>query len=476
MKWIGWTLTVALAMAGSAGLSAVIAFQYLVGVKSAFPGAIVLEHSYDPERHGLPGQWLELRQRQLGARTIYLRTPDDVFEYRFDELGLELDVPEVLATLQRSAQEGSHFERLERAMRARRGTLTEKASFAFDRERARGVLEKLAPRVYRPATNASLDLQNHRRVESQTGQSLDLTGTLAALEQATLADTPVVVVQMLQVLPSVTSEMLADIDVSKVLASFETSFRNKAGSRGVNIRTAAAYLDGTILPPGAELSFNQVVGPREERRGFVWAPVIVNDELEPGVGGGVCQVATTLHAAAVYGLLEVEERRSHSRPSGYAPLGLDATVIYGKVDLKLKNPYDTALMVHAYLPTRTTLRVELLGREPPGVVKHVYAVTEKHDFARRVASKSFLAPGTQERHQKGTPGYDIVSVVSVLYPDGTEKKRSYRSKYYPVPEVYWVSEGSDLSELPELPDGATHTEHVDDTPAEAEAPDSPFFG
>ena len=476
MKWFGWTLTVVSAMAASAGLSAFVAFQVLVGDRSALPGTIVLDRRYDPDTHALPSHWLELRRRQLGGERIYLRTPDDFFEYSWGELGIELDTAEMLTVFERTARSGTHFERVERALQARRGTLIANARFSFDRERARAVLVKLAPRVHRPAVNAELDFRNHRRVESQSGRALDVEATLQAIEQASLVDSPVVDLKVLEVAPSVTSDMLADIDVTKVLASFETSFRYKAGNRGVNIKTAAAYLDGTILAPGAELSFNQVVGPREESRGFVYAPVIVNDEMEPGVGGGVCQVATTLHAAAVYGLLDVEQRRSHSRPSGYAPLGLDATVIYGKVDLKLKNPYDTALIVHAYLPTRTSLRVELLGREPPGVVQHNYAVTEKTDFTRRVASKSFLAPGAQERKQKGTPGYDVVSVVSVRYADGTEKRHTYRSKYYPVPEVYWVSEGSDLSELPELPEGATHTEHADDPPAGAETADSPFFG
>ncbi|HEY6726053.1 MAG TPA: VanW family protein [Polyangiaceae bacterium] len=476
MKWFGWTLTVVSAMAGSAALSALVAFQYFVGDRSAFPGTVVLEHRYDPEQHSLPGHWLELRRRQLEKQPIYLRTPDDTYEYTFADLGVELDAAEMLSAFEQTARSGSPFGRLERALRARRGTLSVDARFSFDRERARALLKRLAPSVHRPAINAELDFRNHRRVESQSGRTLDLEATLRAIEQASLVDVPVVELALLEIAPTVTTDMLADIDVSKVLASFETSFRNKAGNRGVNIRRAAEYLDGTIVAPGAELSFNQVVGPREESRGFVWAPVIVNDEMEPGVGGGVCQVATTLHAAAVYGMLEVEQRRSHSRPSGYAPLGLDATVIYGKVDLKIKNPYDTALIVHAYLPTRTTLRVELLGRDPPGLVEHVYAVTEKHDFTRRVAAKSFLAPGAQERKQKGTPGYDVVSVVRVRYPDGTEKRRSYRSKYYPVPEVYWVSEGSDLSELPELPEGATHTEHADEPSADTETADSPFFG
>lgn len=465
MKWFGWTLTCLVTMAASAGVTGWVTFQALVGAKTVLPGTLLVDHRYDPALHGRPAEWLEMRRRQLLSQPIYLKTPDDVVESTFGELGLELDMAAVLDGLNRQAREGSPIERLERAVRARRGQLEQPALFTLDETRARSALARVAKFVERPAINAKLDVENHRRIESRPGRVLDIQRTLGALAGTQLEAVPIVATRQLEVAPEVTTDMLADIDVSKVLASFETSFRNKAGNRAINIRTAAGYLNGTIVPPGGELSFNKIVGPRDETRGFVWAPVIVNDEMEPGVGGGVCQVATTLHAAAVLGWLDVEERRSHSRPSGYAPLGLDATVIYGKVDLKIKNPYDTALMVHAFLPSRYTLRIELLGREPPGHVKHAYAVTETHDFTRRVASKSFLEPGHLERRQKGTRGYDIVSVVTLEHQDGTVDKRRYRSKYYPVPEVYWVPEGSNLSELPELPEGASHTEHVDDAAA-----------
>jgi hypothetical protein len=165
-----------------------------------------------------------------------------------------------------------------------------------------------------------------------------------------------------------------------------------------------------------------------------------------------------LHAAAVYGALDVVQRRSHSRPSGYAPLGLDATVIDGEVDLKLRNPYDTPIIVVAFLPKPTTLRVELLGREPPGRVEHVYAVVEKQDFYRRVTTKPELAAGNSIRKQKGIFGYEIVSVVRIHAADGSVKTRQYKSKYYPVPEVYWVAPGVSVGELPQLPEGATHVD------------------
>jgi vancomycin resistance protein YoaR len=312
--------------------------------------------------------------------------------------------------------------------------------------------------VHRDPVDARQDLVLHQNVPEQPGRELDLDATLEAIRRAAPEDAAVIPLVTREIPAAVTRDMLGAIDVSKVLGSFETDFRKKAGSRAINIGVAARYLDGQVIAPGQTLSFNRVVGPRVYERGFVDAPVIVEDELEKGVGGGVCQVASTLHAAAVYGLMEVLERRSHSRPSGYAPLGLDAVVIWNEQDLKIRNPYDTPVMIHAFLPSEFVVRVELLGVESPGKVEHQYAVTEKYDFVRRVRTKPELEPGKEKRRQKGIPGYDVVSTVRVEYPDGRQTYRRYKSKYWPVPEVYWVAPGYDVAALPELPDGASGVE------------------
>jgi hypothetical protein len=190
-------------------------------------------------------------------------------------------------------------------------------------------------------------------------------------------------------------------------------------------------------------------------RGFVDAPVIVNDELEEDVGGGVCQVATTLHAAAIFGALEVVTRRSHSRPSGYAPLGLDATVIDGKVDLQLRNPYPEPLLVYVSFPSSYVIRVELLGRLPQAVVRHEYAVTHREPYARRIWNKTEMKPGTFEQKQKGSEGMDVVSVLTIESADGKHKKHRYHSKYYPVPEVFWLGQGVLQAELPRAADSVS---------------------
>jgi vancomycin resistance protein YoaR len=282
---------------------------------------------------------------------------------------------------------------------------------------------------------------------------------------AALAETDEVELAFTELTPKVPTSALADVDPSVVLSEYETDFAKRGGPRVKNIARAAAYLDGTLMAPGAVWSFNRTVGPRTVGRGFVDAPVIVADELEPGVGGGVCQVASTLFAASVLGGLDVVQRRSHSRPSGYTPLGLDAAVLDGEVDLQLRNPYPVAIIVHAYLPTPTTIRVEMLGVSAPGKIEHTYAVRKSEDFYRRVAKRPELRADQVKRHQKGIPGYDVVSTVRTRYVDGTERVRRYASTYYPVPEVYWVGSDVDPESLPPLPERATHTELQGEEPA-----------
>jgi hypothetical protein len=341
-----------------------------------------------------------------------------------------------------------------RPQRTTQGLEEIEPSFGFDPTRARLLLEQLAPDVWREPIDARLDLVAQRRIEAEPGQTLDLEATLVLIAEGEREEHALFPIAAKPVQPEVTSEMIADIDVSKVLSSFETSFGGTGRGRAINIAVGAGYLNGTVIAPNQTISFNQIVGPRRIDRGFTWAPVIIDAETEPGIGGGTCQVASTLHAAAVYGALEIVQRRGHSRPSGYAPLGLDATVVWGEVDLELKNPYPSAVIVHAFLPTKSSLRIELLGHDPPGEVTHNHAVMRIHDFYRRVWTKPWLSAGKLLRRQRGIRGYDVISVVKIERPDGQLAERRYFSWYRPVPEVFWVGPGTDLGDLPELPPGA----------------------
>lgn len=123
----------------------------------------------------------------------------------------------------------------------------------------------------------------------------------------------------------------------KHYASYSTYYVNNA-NRTNNIKIASAAINGTVIMPGETFSFNQVVGRRTYEKGYKDAPVFVGgDKIENGVGGGICQVATTMFNTALYANVQITERSQHSMRVGYVPLGRDAAISWGSQDFCWKN-------------------------------------------------------------------------------------------------------------------------------------------
>lgn len=430
----------------------VVPLHWFLGATAPFEGTTF--DGYSPDRRLTLSRWFEGRRDQLGQAPIQVLCEGFTKDVPAALLGLQVDVAAMLELSHRQTHNGSLGTRLWRALQARFHGVDHAWLTRFDRDAARATLVGLAAIVDRAPVNAALDVVHRRQTRAAAGSRLDVDATLDYIEAHRSIDLAIVPLVMREIPPRIRDDDVIDIDLSSVLSGFETDFRTRAGTRAVNIRIAAKALQGQILGPQEVFSFNQVVGPRTEARGYREAPVIVSDELEPGVGGGVCQVATTLHAAAVLGGLEVLERRSHSRPSGYAPIGLDATVVDGEVDLKFRNPYAVPLAILSSFPERFRLRIELVGLSPPARFDHAISVSKRVEFYRRVTTKSELLPGTFEKKQKGSYGFDVTSTISAKFTDGRVSSRQYRSRYWPVPEVYWVGPDADLAQLPALPDGA----------------------
>jgi len=152
-----------------------------------------------------------------------------------------------------------------------------------------------------------------------------------------------------------------------LLSQYVTSLRERTPSQLHNIRRAAQSLDGVYIMPAAcspeqaIFSFNQVVGPRSLERGYVPAPVFMVAETLDSVGGGICQVSSSLYNAALLAGLEVVERHPHYRQVESVPPGLDATVWYGLADLKLRNPFPWPVRLRVQIRGQNLI-VSVLGR------------------------------------------------------------------------------------------------------------------
>ncbi|HEY4122296.1 MAG TPA: VanW family protein [Byssovorax sp.] len=455
------------------GIGSCVGLGVAVGAHAVLPESPVVRGlSIGGERVPVTGSvatWLAARDAEVRARPVHFRFDDRVFDATLGEAGVSLDVAATMQAAEAVAHTGSFSARMSATRAARRGEIDVPLVYAFDEADAAKALEAIAPSLAKAPVDATIDLDAHDRTPDVPGQALDVATSARIFAEASREPGKVVDVVVRPVRAKVTADDLGRVDVTKVVSAFETAFAlyGTGAGRAVNIRRAAALLDGLVLAPGEMMSFNDRVGPRTRERGFALAPEIQGDELQLGIGGGTCQVSSTLHVAALYGALDVVERQSHSRPSAYAMLGLDATVSFPLADLKIKNSLGFPVLVHAYLPKPTVVRVEILGGDPVAKVDYAYAVNSTEDFARRVEVKSYLAAGKTVRHQKGVRGYEVTSIVKLHYLDGREDERHYFSGYRPAPEILYVAPGTPDSELPPLPEHATHTERKRGDPAAA---------
>lgn len=131
-----------------------------------------------------------------------------------------------------------------------------------------------------------------------------------------------------------------------LISSYSTRYDPNA-SRAVNIALSASKLNGMVINPGESFSFSNAIGARTSENGYVIAPVFVNKTTVPGIGGGICQVSSTMYAAMLEGGIKATERHAHSLPVDYIPAGMDATIAAGQKDLRFTNSFGFPLVINA---------------------------------------------------------------------------------------------------------------------------------
>jgi vancomycin resistance protein YoaR len=397
----------------------------------------------------------ERRATALTSRRVRLVVKDGeavkpVLETTLGELGVTVDVDAVVSRALRLGRADDLLTRARLADRARRGELDVPLEPQLD---PRVVIARLVPLkedLDTPSVPARLDLDQHGIVAEHDGRALD-PDAAADLVACAALDPEVVEIALpfVDVPPTVTRASLARIDISKVVASYQTYFSRYGdqGPRARNIEVAASHVNGLVIEGGQSISFNDVVGPRTEDNGFKTAFEIVKGEYKEGTGGGTCQVASTLHAIAFFGGLDIVQRLPHSRPSGYITSGLDATVVYPVVDLKLRNPFPFPVVVHATV-TANVLKMELLGADKPVEVAFGKTVLSTTPYERKVEEDPTVSK--PKRKQKGIDGLELFRSRVLTFRDGTRKVENSRDVYPPTREVWLVPPGFDASTLPPL--------------------------
>lgn len=238
--------------------------------------------------------------------------------------------------------------------------------------------------------------------------------------------------------PLITKDMLKEI--KDKLGSFTTSFAGSSSGRKHNIILASSSINGKIVLPGEVFSFNETTGPRDANAGYKEAKIILAGDLTSGIGGGVCQVSTTLYNAVLLSDLYVEERHPHSIPATYVEKGLDATVAYDYLDFKFSNNTNYPVYIHSEVKD-DNLTITIFGKKikKNKIIKIKSEIIQiiEPEVETRIDEK--LEPGTKNILQKGRYGYKV-KTYKIVFENGKKIKTEIISSdfYKPRKEIVKV--------------------------------------
>lgn len=211
--------------------------------------------------------------------------------------------------------------------------------------------------------------------------------------------------------PNVTTNMIGTEAFPDLLSDFSTKYSANNKNRTTNLILAANKINGTVLMPGETFSYNKVVGERTIEAGYKEAPIYVEGRVEDGLGGGICQITTTLYNAVLYANLEVLERSNHQFVPSYANASRDATVVYGAIDFKFKNNRDYPIKITCSvangianfkifgLKTENDFEVQITSRITGTTSNSIYS--EAYKTLKRngnVISTEIISKDTYKRH------------------------------------------------------------------------------
>jgi vancomycin resistance protein YoaR len=267
-------------------------------------------------------------------------------------------------------------------------------------------------------------------VPARDGRALDVDDSLRAIERAAftrVGRTAPLVVRTAE--PARSTQEAESMGITGVVGSYTTTYGGTEG-RLHNVALVAELIDGALVAPGARFSFNATTGERNAAKGFEEAPVIINGELESGIGGGVCQVSTTVFNAAFEAGLSIEKRTNHALYISHYPLGRDATVNYPDLDLVFRNDTDHWLLLRTFVGTGS-LTVNLYGTPTDRRVETETAplVVEGKVPWKRIDDPTMFR-GERVVEQYGSPPRSTSVRRRVFAPDGTLMYDSTWHSYY----------------------------------------------
>lgn len=476
MKKIVWSAGVAAVMAAS--------MVFLVPVSTRaeerFPagvyvGGMSMEGLTEAEARQAMKDYAEAKLEQ----TITLDINGTKAEAEAGELGLSWENETAAGEALKEAQvKGNLILRYMRTAELAANPVKIELEMDVDQEKVTAFINENTGGAVTEVQDASITKENGEFVitPSVVGISVDMEATRKALNDALNeegADKIEIAAALTEVQPKITTEDLSTI--KDVLGTFSTDFRTSGASRSTNLAVGAAKINGHVLMPGEELSGYECMHPFTIENGYRTATAYENGRSVDSIGGGVCQISTTLYNAALFAELEIVQRQNHSMSVSYVKPSMDAAIAGTYKDLKIRNPYDTPIYVEGYTSGKT-LTFTIYGQETRPANRTLKFESETlstfsaGDPVEQVDPS--LQPGQRVKVESGHTGIKS-RLYKCVYVDGelTERTLLNTDTYNASKSIYRVGPAvaADAAPTETAPAAETPAAPIETAPAETEA-------
>lgn len=406
--------------------------QFLPGVRIA---SVPVQGCDQEQAFRLVEDWVD---KKYTTEVIFIKD-DYTHETNLGELCFKVDVEKMVGEIWNKEKQRN----LRSKISSSRGEGSTKypLNIDYDPQRLQKIAEEIAKNVEKKPVNATITVNNKKAlivIPGENGTSIDIKSTYEKLPKE-WGD-----FDCLEI-PIVTREEQPEIDANALktmgeLASYTTWYNTSEINRSHNLFLAANAINSTIIQPQGIFSFNQTVGERIYEKGYRDALIIVGGKFEPGAGGGVCQVSSTLYNSCLLAGLEIVERYSHGLAISYVPLGRDATVVFGLQDLRFRNNTPQPIYIGAFTEAGR-LTINIYGNTDHKQNIQLSNIIDKViDFKEQQEVDPELEPGQKIVDHEGSPGYEVRAFRTYLDNSGRVIKKEQLStdRYRPLNTLVYI--------------------------------------
>ncbi len=371
---------------------------------------------------------------QILMHKVVLVHEDKEWTFTFEELGVSADAGVIAQRAFEVGRSGDLRQRSQYVTGLEAESIDMQADTAFDVDMLTDIVESLSDEIKQEPKDAKLSRKDSKFVikPEVNGLALDVENTVADIQSALQngEDGQKIPLLVKEVKPEITEELLSN--VKDKIGSGSTYYSTSNSDRETNLIVGASKLDGMLVMPDEIVSFNTMVAPITAENGYKAANVIQGDEYVLDLGGGLCQVSTTLYNAVIRAELEVIERDCHAFPSDYVSMGLDAAVAQGYIDFQFRNDSGYPIYISMWCGGGE-IGAAIYGKEIHDDSRKIsfdYVITDviEKPKAKEVEDPK-LKPGERVVEVEGHTGY-TVDTYKTITENGESYTEWFSTSYY----------------------------------------------